>query len=629
MEGDFRVGEWLVQPKVGTITKGDHEVSLEPKVMEVLVYLARHTDDVLPKERIIQAVWGDTFVTDEVLTNAISELRRAFGDDAKDPHIIQTLPRRGYRLIAKVTPSEQGDSESEDSASNQLWQQSMVVVFAAVLLLAVVLILWWSWPASPDEPIDSIAVLPFLNDSGDEDSEYLSDGVAATISSSLSQLAELRVLPSSALDRYKGQKVDPQTASRELDVRAVLTGTVLRRGETLGVRVELVDGSENRLLWGEQYTEEFTDIFELQEQVARQIAGALRLQLRPEENERLAITGTKNLKAYEYYLKGQFYASDDLTIEGQRKAIVYFDQAVAEDPEYAQAYVALGESWSALAYYSTSEAASQRAKEAYQTAFRLQPGSAAVNLAMVEVFAWYDRDWDAAEEAYRQALKFDSKIPGPEAGNWSWHYLLWQGRREEALQVINHVAERGDPLSPSQLSATSWIYYLARDYPQVLKYAREAIRLGANDDYPQLALAYLALGREEKAIQATLESFTSDADESGAYYTRSPSLSEAEKEELRQALAESGMRGFYRIQSQRERINRPYDRAGAWALAGEPDLAFRWLKEALQLPRQPPFVTDYRFDSLRDDPRFEQFLRKLNLPEKAIQRHLAAAEGTP
>ena len=125
MEGDFRVGEWLVQPKVGTITKGAHDVGLEPKVMEVLVYLARHTDDVLPKERIIQAVWGDTFVTDEVLTNAISELRRAFGDDAKDPHTIQTLPRRGYRLIATVTPSECDHPEAATPASNQLLAAEM------------------------------------------------------------------------------------------------------------------------------------------------------------------------------------------------------------------------------------------------------------------------------------------------------------------------------------------------------------------------------------------------------------------------------------------------------------------------------------------------------------------------
>ena len=215
MEGDFRVGNWLVQPQIGTITRGDITVHLEPKVVEVLVHLARHTEEVLPKERIIHAVWGDSFVTDEVLTNAISELRRAFGDDARDPHTIQTLPRRGYRLIATVTPSARDHPEAALSDSGQLWNQSMLVVLSTVLVLAVVLILWWSPFSPPEGPIDSIAVLPFVNASGDEDSEYLCEGIPGTISSALARLPQLRVIPTSALQRYQGLEVAPHTVSSE------------------------------------------------------------------------------------------------------------------------------------------------------------------------------------------------------------------------------------------------------------------------------------------------------------------------------------------------------------------------------------------------------------------------------
>jgi len=273
----------------------------------------------------------------------------------------------------------------------------------------IVFMLWYSGLLFREAPssqleVDSIAILPFVNDSGDEDSEYLSEGVAATISSSLSQLAELRVLPSSALDRYRGQKVDPQTASRELDVRAVLTGTVLRRGETLGVRVELVDGSENRLLWGEQYTETFADIFKLQEQIARQIADALRLQLTPEEHKRLVSLGTENPKAYEYYLKGQFHGEwIDLA-----QAIPYYEQAIEEDPSYALACVALSAAHQWLGFFLTSEEHYRRARQPAERALEIDPESS-IDYLVVRCY-----EAKGMEEAAFQALDDPSSAPSRE-----------------------------------------------------------------------------------------------------------------------------------------------------------------------------------------------------------------------
>jgi TolB-like protein len=191
-----------------------------------------------------------------------------------------------------VTTSEQDDLEAPASASSQLWQQSVIVVLAAVLLLAVVLVLWWNWPASTEEPIDSIAVVPFVNGSEDEDSAYLSDGIPETISSALARFPQLKVIPTSVLQRYQGQAVVSQTVSSVLGVRAVLTGSVVRRGDALIVRAELMDGYGGSLIWGQRYTRTLNNIFAVEEDIARQVAQALRLQLTGEESERLTEGGT-------------------------------------------------------------------------------------------------------------------------------------------------------------------------------------------------------------------------------------------------------------------------------------------------------------------------------------------------
>jgi DNA-binding winged helix-turn-helix (wHTH) protein/TolB-like protein len=615
MEGDFRVGEWLVQPKVGTISKGDHEVSLEPKVMEVLVYLARHTDDVLSKERIIRAVWGDTFVTDEVLTNAISELRRAFGDDAKDPHTIQTLPRRGYRLIAKVTPVEREEPDADTPASNQLWQQSVIVVLAAALLLVVVLILWWSWPASPDEPIDSIAVLPFVNISGDEDSEYLSDGIAASISSSLSQLPILRVLPSSALDRYRGQKVDPQTVSEELDVRAVLAGTIVFREETLVVRVELVDGLENRQLWGQRYRRELKDIFSVEEEIAQDIATSLRLQLTPEENKRLARRGTQNPKAYGLYWKGRFQQAERFRTKDRnerlnslRKAIEYYERALHEDPFYARCYVSLSYVHQSLGFIMGSADAYSESRKAAEKTLEIDSGLAEAHVRMAEILAFYDHDWEGSEDEFNRAEELGASFSVPYL-HILW--LLWMGRYDEALDETEALERISDPLSVSEKTTFGYRYYFGRRFDLALDRALVA------DARYLAALCYQAKGMEKEAFDAMHPLQETDV------------LPREDLIEYRQAFQRTGMKGVWKLHGEKASGRKTVDIAGSYALAHEEDQAFKWLEKALELPLLIPFVTDARFDSLRDDPRFGQLLRKLKLPEEAIQRHLSLAEETP
>ena len=280
MDLDFRMGAWLVQPSLDAITRDGATVHLEPKVMEVLVCLAQHPGEPIPKEKLLQTVWADTFVTDDVLTRSISELRRAFEDDARESTVIQTIPKRGYRLLAPVTfvngtVATPGVHEAVRPADRS---------------------------RRDAKTINSLVVLPFTNASGDPDAEYLSEGITEAIINHLSQLSKLRVVPRNTAFRYKTREADAASLMRELGVDAVVTGRVVQRGESLVVCSELVDLASEAQLWGQRYNRQLSEIFSVQEEIAAQVSEALRLQLSGEEKQRLSRQHTHSREAYLLYL---------------------------------------------------------------------------------------------------------------------------------------------------------------------------------------------------------------------------------------------------------------------------------------------------------------------------------------
>jgi TolB-like protein len=266
VDGDFRAGAWLVEPGLNTISRNGATIHLEPKVMGVLVCLAQHAGEPLLKEKLIEAVWPDTFVTDDVLKRSVSELRRGFEDDAREPKVIQTIPKRGYRLLLPVTYLD-GAVHAADSR--------VEVRHAPPNLRDV-------------ETINSLVVLPFANASGDPGTEYLSEGITVAIINHLSQLSRLRVVPRNTAFRYKARETDLVNLRLELGVDAVVTGRVTQRGENLVVCSELVHLASDAQLWGQRYNRQLPEIFAVQEEIAAEVSEAVRMQLTREEKQRLS-----------------------------------------------------------------------------------------------------------------------------------------------------------------------------------------------------------------------------------------------------------------------------------------------------------------------------------------------------
>ncbi len=480
MDLDFRMGAWLVQPSLDAITRGSATIHLEPKVMEVLVCLAQHPGEPVPKERLLQTVWLDTFVTDDVLTRSISELRRAFEDDARESKVIQTIPKRGYRLVAPVTfvngtiatPGVQEAVRPADRSRRDA------------------------------KTINSLVVLPFTNASGDPDAEYLSEGITEAIINHLSQLSKLRVVPRNTAFRYKTREADAASLMRELGVDAVVTGRVVQRGESLVVCAELVDLASEAQLWGERYNRQLSEIFSVQEEIAAQVSESLRLQLTGEERHRLSRQHTQSREAYLLYLKGRYYCARR-TGDSLKRALSYFQRAIQQDPGYALAYAGLAEGSILLAWAnepSPSEGIEQ-AKRAARKAVEIDP-RLADGYTVLGFVSTCDRDWATSELAFRQAIQLN---PGDSlAHSWYAVCLTAMGRSDEAIASIRE-AQQIDPLSLVVHHHAAWVHLHARHYDEAIAHCREALEMEPN--FP-LCSFWLGIARTEKGMhEEALTSF--------------------------------------------------------------------------------------------------------------------------
>lgn len=313
MEGNFRVGKWFIEPTLNSISANGGTRRVEPKVMQVLVRLAERPGAVLPKEQLLRAVWPDIFVTEDVLTRSISELRKAFQDDSRAPRFIQTIPKGGYRLIAPVelvdgtngqppsglakagsAPVSPAPASPPTSRSRSLW--------TGVGGVAVGLVLFTGLGAAfhhlyPTRSIESVAVLPFSRPQPGPGMDDLGDGMAQGVINALAQLSTVRVMAFTTVSRYRGPDVDPKRVGKELKVQAVLTGRIIGQGDTLTVEVELVNAADGSNLWGSRYERKRSDIF-LAQEIARQISDNLSRQLSRDPRKRLAQRYTESREAY-------------------------------------------------------------------------------------------------------------------------------------------------------------------------------------------------------------------------------------------------------------------------------------------------------------------------------------------
>lgn len=452
--------------------------------------------------------------------------------------------------------------------------------------------------------IESIAVLPFVNQNNDPEMEYRSDGMTESIINSLTQLPNLRVIARSSAFRYKGREPDPMKAGKELGVQAVLTGRIMQRDDNLIVSVELVDVRGNKQLWGEQYSEKVSDLLSVQREIASKITSNLRLKLSGAEESRLNKRYTENPDAYQLYMKGRFYWNKR-TEETLRKSIEYFDQAVEKDPNYALAYAGLADSWFSLGWYRyvVPRDAYERAKSAATRALALDDKLAEARTILAAVKQTYDWDWQGADREFKLAIQLN---PNYATAHQKYSlYLPIMGRLDEAIAEARRAQEL-DPLSLPANENVGDMLYLARRYDQAIEQLRKTLELDQNYGvaHGTLAKVYDAQGKHEQALEERLKGATPE-----------------NIAKTRQLFAASGIKGVWqnRLDQLLERSKKEYvspsDIALFYTRVGDRDQAFAWLEKGLQ-ERSILFtylVADARFDSLRSDPRYTELLRRVGL----------------
>jgi TolB-like protein/Tfp pilus assembly protein PilF len=453
---------------------------------------------------------------------------------------------------------------------------------------------------APAGAIDSIAVLPFENQTNDTDMEYLSDGIADSIITSLSQISGLKVMSSSSVRRYKGTNADPQRVAEELGVGAVLLGRVLQPGDTLSIRVELVDTQDNTQLWGAQYSRQPDEILALQEDIAREISSKLRLQLSGEEQAQLANLGTENPEAYQDYLQGRFH-SNQRTPQELERAIEYFNQAIDKDPNYAQAYSGLADSYFYQAVYSgrTVKELYQRELLAAQKALELDDTLAEAHTSMGRIRGMHGWDWSVGEEHFKRAIELNP--------NYADAYISYGGLLNRLGRSNEAVAERKkglalDPLSRPMTALLGRTLLLSSRYDEAIKQLQEALEMDPTWLTPRanLVSAYWFNGMYEEAITQAEKVASLGGNQTRPVF-------------LRQVA--SGNRADAMTTLENWVGLTPTGNAYRYAMLGEKDLAIDWMTTAIDeryhnitTAKVNPF-----FDPIRDDPRFQDLLLRMNL----------------
>ncbi len=477
---------------------------------------------------------------------------------------------------------------------------TLVAIFAAAIGLTF-LSTGFSLFSRNRAAVESVAVLPIINESGDNTTDYLADGMTETLIKNLSQLPKLKVMSKISVLRYKNGDIDPRQVGRELNVQAVLSGRIVKRGDGVEISIELADAREGTRIWGEQYTRKFSDMMVLQEEILRGVSQNIRLNLNSEESKRL--------EAYQLYLMGR-NSWNKRRADDVRRGLDYFQQAIQKNPQYAPAYAGLADSYNLLAVYGTMppKEAFPKAKAAAEKALSLDESLAEAHTSLGFVKSRYDWDWDGAEAEFRRAIDLNPNYSL--ARQWYANFLVSVGRTQEAIEESRESQKR-DPLSLMANAQMGWIYYFANQPKEGMAVCQKAIEMDPNffSARRYYGLLYELTGQYSQAI----EQFEKGRELSGNSPVMTAALGHAYAVAGRTKDAERMLNELLEISKAKSVSS--YDIAIIYTGLGDTAKAFEYLEKAYDERNEylSYMKSDPRFAPLRSDPRFQDILRRIGL----------------
>ena len=622
--GFFEFGRFRLDPTGRVLYRDDQEIPLPPKAAHVLLLLVQSAGSVVEKEAILKTVWPETYVEEGSLARAISILRKALEDGESGREYIATVSKRGYRFTVPVRETKESSSRAETAAQPVMVVQhrrlrTWLVIAALLLAGAVVTLSIGSvrsrllGKAAPPH-IDSIAVLPLKNLSDDREQDYFADGMTEALITDLGKVSALRVISRTSVMRYKDTKKSLPEIAKELQVDALVEGTVARAGDRLRITANLVQASPERHLWAESYERDLRDVLTLQNDVARTIAQQIQVELTPEENARLSASHAVDPEAYKLFIKGRYFWVKR-NRESLDRAMDYFQQAIDRDPSYAAPYSGLADCYSLFgSSFDVGGLApgevQPKAKTAALKALALDHSLSDAHNSLAYVKLTYEWDWQSAETEFKRSLALN---PGYAHGHhWYAHLLLSSGRIGEAFAESNRALEL-DPVSPIINLHLGWHYLYTKQYDRTLEQLGKTLELD-----PNYALAhwYRGLAYEQKKMYADalremdrakelLPGNLAVESDIGHVYAVSGDKVAAER-----------IIAKLREESARRYVNQ-YELALIYVGFGQNDRGFQLLDRAFREHSDQMIYLkiDPRVESLRSDSRFANLVRLVGVPD--------------
>jgi len=640
----YNFGPFRVDPSRRLLLRDNEVVPLAPKAFEMLLLLVENVGQVLEKRELLENLWPGSIVEEANLTQTIYLLRRALAEGSDGQQYIETMPKRGYRFVAEVEESREESSVSVEPIQNgslpvpmssdeveeadliqkaipapaatvtarPLWRT--ILTFGGLALLAGLLI--WAvhpWLAQKQVPpvakgtVHSLAVLPFKPLGSEADDNYLGLGMADVLITRLSELNQIVVQPYSAVRKYNDGNIHPIEVGRELKVDAVLEGTLQKQGDRLRVTWRLHDIRDGHTLWSGKFDESFTDIFKVQDSMSEQIAQALALNLSREQRNLIFKRYTENSLAYELYLKGRFWWSKR-TITGLKKGIGYFEQAIAQEPDYALAYAGLADCYNILSILEAMppQEAFLKARSSALKALELDSTLAEAHTSLGWIKWVYEWDWEGAEYEFKHAVELS---PTYAVGHdWYGVCLAQRGRFDEALAALRQ-AEQLDPISLVIQVHIGWVYFYTGKYDLAIERYHRVLEMDPNYAWAHLHLsqAYEQSGKRDEAIAEMLkaQSLSTNPLRYKARLARLYAVTGKRQEAINMLNV--------LLETQRQQYVSPHSIALIYAGLGDKEKTIEWLRKGQEqrAGRMVRLKFDPRFDIVRNDPRFQQILQAI------------------